>query len=217
MTEWYAVPASDGGVALVPLGCDEPDSRVRVADGALVGTDGGEWGGSVSWVSADGASSYEIVEGNIKGLHARGSRIVALAGAAMVGGGTIYELELDARGRWQVAHRTVLEPTSPEALAAAPSGGLLIAADDGLLRYDRGQVTRLHTAAPTWPLPSSVVVTKDGVIYVGMRFGVARLTPRDGQYVEEFLVPPDCASIQGRRRDEDGLETCHCADTTPSP
>jgi hypothetical protein len=40
--------------------------------------------------------------------------------------------------------------------------------------------------------PNSVAVLRSGVIYVGMRYFVTRLTPKGSSYEEDWLLPSDC-------------------------
>jgi hypothetical protein len=44
--------------------------------------------------------------------------------------------------------------------------------------------------------PNSVAVTPDGVIYIGMRLFVVRLTPHAEEYLEQWMVPDSCTRFQ---------------------
>ncbi|HEX7837136.1 MAG TPA: hypothetical protein VF469_06710 [Kofleriaceae bacterium] len=41
---------------------------LAVADGFLVGTDAGEWGGALQWFSKDGARHAQIADANVRSL-----------------------------------------------------------------------------------------------------------------------------------------------------
>jgi hypothetical protein len=55
-----------------------------------------------------------------------------------------------------------------------------------------GVIEPIHGAAYEGLYPTSVAVLRSGVIYVGMRHFVTRLTPIGSSYEEDWLVPSDC-------------------------
>lgn len=186
---------------------ERPSSSLEVSDGVLVGFDGGEWGGGLSWFARDGSTNHRVVDSNVLAVVASERGAVAIGGLAHLGpsAGQVFELERDG-GRWKVAH-TLDVGAAPAVAAADPRGGLLVVTTAGLSRYGAGSIRQVHASDYTVLFPNSLVAMPDGTILIGMRHAIARLTPNGAGYQETWLVRPDCAALSIT---EDPVLTCNC-------
>ncbi len=71
----------------------EPACGLRVANGVLLGGDGGEWGGELMHMM-DGASPKKLLDRNTRGIHKLGTQIVAVTGMAhlVINEGMVYRV-----------------------------------------------------------------------------------------------------------------------------
>jgi len=169
-----------------------PISTIEYGKGKLEGLNRGEFGGGLWWL--DGASktklSNDIVHGFVRtqfgtlafvGLDHMGLR----SGKVLViGGGDIGPPSI-----------TVLADLgeSPRAFARAPDGSVVLVTSEKIHRIKSpGKIERIRSAEYGLLYPNSVAVLRSGVIYVGMRHFVTRLTPKGSSYEEDWLVPSDC-------------------------
>ena len=120
-----------------------PDVALRVEDGWLVGSDRGEWGGELMFLSDDG-SQQALLSENIEDIYFLGDRIVAVAGLAHLGmnSGMIYALSHDPAGTWSATAWRAL-PGAPisswlvdthELLVNTVAGGSLLISPAGAMR-----------------------------------------------------------------------------------
>jgi hypothetical protein len=179
------------------------DHVLRFDEGNLVGIDRGEFGGGLWWFPAVGQGSLVSSE-NVHGLFQDGSTVVVFVGLAhgITDEGAIVEIVREDTG-WRIARRISLG-SSPETWTRTADGALVVTGK-GISRYRKGTVTRLHKS-DYLPLGPNSVVAVDGTIFIGMRYAVARLTPRRRGFVESWLVPPWCVRMVPR----DYLEPCQC-------
>jgi len=91
---------------------------------------------------------------------------------------------------------------APFAFAKAADGSVLFVTTRGVSRISSaGGSDSLLSRDLGLLYPNSVAVTPDGVIYVGMRLFVVRLSPSDGKYVEQWMLPDTCAHFAIRGLD----------------
>lgn len=173
-------------------------SRIDYGNGGLEGLNHGEWGGGLWW--HEGASKTRILEENVQGLVRTGFGTLVFIGLDHLGlrSGKILVVE---GGNLAPPTTTVLADLceAPHAFTTAPDGSVLLVTSTKLHRIKPpGVVETLRNVKYSFLYPTSVAVTRPGVIYVGMRHFVTRLTPRGTSYEEDWLVPADCRTFAQR-------------------
>ncbi len=175
-----------------------PLAVIPFRGGWLTGSDRGEWGGELSWSNHDRTRTSTLAEENIVGFVETEFGTLALAGLDHLGLSRGMVLSISREG-----------PLPPSATFYAPldgapygftkdlSGNVIVVTTKGIVRVkSKGEVQKLSAANYGSLYPGSVAITSSGVIYVGMRHFVTRLTPANGSYREDWLVPADCAKFR---------------------
>lgn len=168
----------------------------RVEDGWLVGFDAGEFGGGLWWFSADGGRRRRLAGDNVKGFADSSAGPLALVGRAHLS--TNYGKALLVRGgrEGERAVEAIADlGGAPTAFAAESADSLVVVTYSGVVRVrTSGEVERLFTpeGGDGLPYPNSITLSKAGVIHVGMRHFVLRLSPSAEGYRREWFVPSDC-------------------------
>lgn len=120
-----------------------PAMALRVADGWIVGSNRGEWGGELVFIS-DSGDQQIIADTNAEDVHLLGDRVVAVTGLAHLGisEGDILRISRSESGIWTSASWRRL-PGAPqsstlvetgELLVNAANGGSVLISDDGVMR-----------------------------------------------------------------------------------
>lgn len=162
---------------------------LKVEDGWIIGFDKGEWGGSLWWFSPDGVRKLQLGEGRVPALIATTKGPVALEEVPREG--RVVRLRKGAEGRWERDVLLNLEPW-PYAIAEDADGSLLVATEDHLQRIDpNARRAEILSASTFWRglYPNSMIVTPQGVIYLGMRHGVARFDKAGSGCQIRWLLP----------------------------
>lgn len=176
---------------------------IRVGDGWLVGLDAGEFGGALWWFGADGKSSKRLGEENVVGFAESSKGVLALAGLAHLGSdsGKLLRITDGEAGNREVEVLADLG-AAPRAFAVESQDSLLIVTTRGLVRVrSSGAVEQLLPTNYGLLYPNSMTVSPSGVIHVGMRHFITRLTPAGSGYKEEWFVPADCTRFETRNYD----------------
>ncbi len=156
----------------VAVGSKADRHIIRVDDGWLVGMDVGEFGGGLWWFSANGRHSKKLSDENVHGLANTSRGVLADLGSA------------------------------PEAFVVESPDTVIIMTTMGLVRVrTSGKVEELFKTNYELLYPNSMTLSASGVIHVGMRLFVTRLTPTGDGYKEEWFVQPDCAKFAIRDLD----------------
>ena len=175
----------------------------RVSDGWLVGFDAGEFGGALWWFSADGGSRKKLADDNVVGFADSASGVLALVGLAHMG--TDYGKVLlvrESQGGERRVEVVADMGAAPAAYAMESDGSLLVATYEKLIRArTTGGVEQLHAPVNGFIIPNSMTLSDGGVLHIGMRHFVLRLSPADGGYREEWFVPEDCPEFELRDYD----------------
>lgn len=172
----------------------------QLTDGWLVGFNMREWGGSLWWFSLDGKRHKKLANENIQYFVKRSGDVLVLAGLAHLGlaEGKVLRVSGDGTGNYRADVFAKLDG-EPYAYVRETQGSLLIITTAGLRRVQAsGSVQELMETDYGILYPTSMVLTKNGVIYIGMRHYLTRLIPTKGGYKEEWLVPDDCTKFQVR-------------------
>ncbi|AVP97267.1 hypothetical protein C7S18_08700 [Ahniella affigens] len=104
----------------------EPIVALQVNRGWLVGSNQGEWGGALAFVS-DHSPTQIIIKENVVDIHRFGNQIVALTGLSHMASneGQIFQLTQSADGQWSAKGWRRL-PGAPERAQLTTQGELLI-------------------------------------------------------------------------------------------
>lgn len=207
--DYWKVEAAGAGVRLVQAARSRRTTTVGAAfrDGALVGHNHGEFGGSIEWWPRDGGARFELLHVNpVVWTQFRGEAVVA-EGLIHLGTnrGAVLRFERRDGRRWRIHRLAELDAAPLAALRESDSEWLLLLFD-GLVRVDlaSGRVQRLHRN-PDWTYlaPDTIRPLGDGWL-LGSARGAIRLQPvADGGYRERLWVPRQCASLQPQ---------CSCGD-----
>ncbi|MBC7797437.1 MAG: hypothetical protein H7Z37_11230 [Pyrinomonadaceae bacterium] len=176
---------------------------MRVADGWLVGNDAGEFGGGLWWFSSDGKINKRLAGGNIVGFAETSIGVLALTGLAHMSfdDGKVLKIVGDAGINRKV--ETLVElGSAPRTFVVESSESLLVLTGDSLVRVKTsGSNEKLFSTRYNYLYPNSMIVSPSGVILVGMRHFITRLTPTSGGYQEEWFVPNNCTRFEERGLD----------------
>ena len=183
-----------------------PRAVLERPDGVWLGIDRGEFGGGLWWLPRGGGPAERVSQENVRGIVVLDGKVTAISGLAHMGWnqGALLEPVRAGQGGWKLGRIRPLG-AAPQAWALQSSDTtadvLWIATYQAVLRIEGDRMRRVHGVAG-WPLIDSLAVTADGVIFLGMRGGVGRLTPSWRGHRAAWLVPPSCAEVDP--------ETCEC-------
>lgn len=196
----YQRPASIEPSIDVPGTAEFSGPRVVLeeVDGAWLGVDRTELGGALYWVPRDGSGPERVSQENIQGIVRLGGRIIALSGLAFMSWdeGALLEPARDQDGQWRVGHIVPLG-AAPRAFAVDPRDPevLWIVTHEAILRYAQGELKRVRRVDYRRLDPNSLAIDSEGRLFVGMRHLVARHSPSPRGWNEDWLVPPECQSV----------------------
>ena len=193
----------------VAVGSKADRHVIRVNDGWLVGMDVGEFGGGLWWFSADGQRSKKLSNENVVGFADTSRGVLVFVGLAHLGldDGKVLRIN-DSVGVTKKLEALVDLRSAPVAFAIESPDAVLVLTTTGLVRVRTfGNVDHLLKTDYELLYPTSLTLASSGVVYIGMRHFVTRLTPTGGTYKEEWFVPADCAKFTIRDTD------CVCAAT----
>ena len=177
---------------------------IEVGNGYLVGFSAGEFGGGAWWFSKKGDrrrkltlrvgdSSTDYFPENVRNLVTFGKDVLAFEGLTHLVGnsGQVVRLHRGPDGEWRASLFAKLKACPYAVLQERPSTWLL-ATTSGIFRIDGNA-----RVMPVWQprgghlyYPNSLVRDDAGVVYMGMRSFVIRLTPQKADtYIVAVLVP----------------------------
>jgi hypothetical protein len=165
----------------------------QVDNGFLVGFNNGEWGGSVWWCNPDGSDFYRVSKDQVVGFLHTSVGVIAPQGIShlSISEGSLALFRRDTQGPW-ISLPFLDLPEAPDAATLEDENTLLLVTTSGLLRVhlESKRIQVLFWDQFWWCLyPNSVVVTRPGVIYIGMRHGVARVQIKEEGPVVDWLLP----------------------------
>ncbi len=171
---------------------------IRVEDGWLIGLDAGEFGGGLWWFSSDGRSSRRLAGENVVGFAESSKGTLALVGLAHMSldSGKVLLIRDGEVGNRKVETLADLG-AAPRTFAVESLDSLLIVKTRGLVRVrTSGAVEQLLPTNYALLYPNSMTLFPSGVIHVGMRHFITRLTPVGNSYKEEWFVPAGCSRFR---------------------
>jgi hypothetical protein len=190
----------------VAVGSKADRHVIAVNDGWLVGMDVGEFGGGLWWFSVDGRSSKKLSDENVHGFAKTSKGVLALVGLThmSLNSGQVLRIADGEAGNRKVEFLANLG-SAPEAFVVESPDTVIIMTTMGLVRVrSAGDVQRLFRTNYELLYPNSMTLSTSGVVNVGMRHFVTRLTPMGNTYKEEWFVPADCTKFLIREFD------CEC-------
>ena len=173
---------------------------IRVSDGWLIGLNRGEFGGGLWWFSSDGKRSKRISGEPVVGFADSSKGVLSLVGLAHLfsDSGRVLRISDGKDGNRTIEMAADLG-SAPRTFVVESPESILVITTHGLARVQTsGKVERLFTARYGLLYPNSMALSASGVIYVGMRHFVTRLTPTGNGYKEEWFVPTDCSRFRIR-------------------
>jgi hypothetical protein len=172
----------------------------KVADGWIVAFNAGEFGAGLWWFSPDGKRRYKISQDQVCGFLATERGLLALEGLAhlSINTGQLIQISSGKDGLWK-PRRLVDLGNAPQTATQDKDGNLLIVTDERLLRVHPDNRLEILIDKAFWESlhPNSVVIEPSGNINIGMRFGVARLTPGT-KWKINWLLPDKAGADAGR-------------------
>jgi hypothetical protein len=172
-----------------------------VVDGWLVMSDFGEFGGGIDWYAVAGGSPRRVIVGlpgeqnpppqNVQRAQAIGGKLFVLQGLAHLGD-WVGQLAAIWRERSRFSTHVVARYRSEPVDWIRESEGVWLVLTHYVIwrTYENG-TNEFVALVPVWN-PNSLLRLHDGVLLVGARGGVLRLTPTwddTPRYASEFLVP----------------------------
>jgi hypothetical protein len=166
---------------------------LRVNGGRLIAFDGGEFGGRISW-QPDSGVEQPVASVNSRALIQIKDTVWALAGLAHLttDRGELIRLERVANG-WRIGETRDLG-AAPQGIIRLPSDTMLVLASRRLILIPPSHQPQVLYENPRWinSFPANIVRDRSGAIYLGTQSGVVRLSPQEGSFKEEWLVPNSC-------------------------
>jgi hypothetical protein len=189
--------------ASVKAGSKTDRHVIRVDDGWLIGLNSGEFGGGLWWFSSDGKTNRRLIDDRVVGFVNTPNGVFALVGLAHKGSdfGRVLRITDGKVGDRQI--ETVADlGSAPQTFVVESPESLLVLTRRGLVRLKTsGKIESLFKPNYRLLYPNSMALSSSGVIYIGIRLFVTRLTPDGDHYKEEWLVPKNCTRFQVRNLD----------------
>ena len=175
----------------------EQQHVIQVDDGSLTGADFGEFGGGLWWSRADGSDKTKLSNENIIGFVNSSKGVLAIAGLTHMDTdyGKILRIT-DGPGDKRKAEKLADLGWAPQAFVSESPDSVIVITTHALLRVKTsGSVEELLRTPYHLLYPNSMTLSSSGVIHVGMRHFITRLTPNGKTYDEEWFVPADCTQF----------------------
>ena len=167
----------------------------KVDDGWIIGFNAGEFGAGLWWFSPGGETRYKISDDHVVSLIPTSSGLLAAVGLAHGSGepykGRILRLSRNSNGPW-VTEELVDLGGAPEVASKNVDGSLVVATFNRLLRiFPASKKTEVIVDNAFWGglYPNSLVIAPSGIIFVGMRHGIAKVEKKGKSYKVFWLIP----------------------------
>jgi hypothetical protein len=175
-------------------------STLKLQNGWLLGFDGGEFGGGL-WFASDDGTTQMLNRENVHGFVATPRGVLVLAGLAHMGldSGKVFVVPYAVKSPRDVKLLLELDG-APEAFTKVSDDTILVVTTRGVSRIRSSGGSELLLRRELGLLsPNSVAATPEGVIYIGARLFVVRLSPHAAEYLEQWMLPDSCThfEIQG--------------------
>ena len=170
---------------------------LKLKNGWLLGFDAGEFGGGLWFATFDG-QAQRLSSENIHGFVETSRSVLIFVGLDHMGFDSGKVLTVPFALKTEADLKTPVDlDGAPGAFTKVSADSVLVVTTHGVSRISSdGSVEKVLSRKFGMLYPNSIVSTKDGAIYTGMRLFVVRLVPTSGQYKQEWLVPKGCAHFQ---------------------
>lgn len=194
------------------------DHVVALNEGWFVGIERGDQGSGVWWIGRGDTSDRSVLyEGNVVGLERFSDGVLLFVGLShlTIDRGSILHATRSQDGRWSAEDVADLG-SMPLAFAAESPSTVIVLDGNGLRRVhiDSGRIEGLVEIGLGVLYPTSMVITRSGFVYVGMRHAVARFDLTTDPPTQDWHVRPECPHL---RRLSDWECYCVGGTTTEDP
>jgi hypothetical protein len=160
----------------------------------------GEFGGEVWWLQKNNKLKYKVINTNPKFIVKFARQVLLFSGISHLGSvqGEIIQLNQSAStGRWQVNQTITLDGEPMAIHVDHDKQKISVVTNDSLsqLSVNNGKFFLHKILEGMWSKrvhPNSIVIMKDGTIYIGLRSGVSILKPDNSGYEETWLFSKEC-------------------------
>ena len=168
---------------------DRRQKVVALNGGKLLGTNYGEFGGDVRWITTQRDTTV-LVGDNLVQFLTHGDSVYVLTGLAHLSSSTGELWRLSRRDKTWRVERLVDLQDAPQTAMLEPTRATIV----GLHRLTTvilADTQATHWAYGGWyaSYANSVVRVGNGEVYIGLRQGIARLTPTRTGYDAVWFVP----------------------------
>jgi hypothetical protein len=166
--------------------------RLQTEAGLLVGTNNGEWGGSLSLTDANGIQMKRLLDKDVLQLLPSKSGVLVFTGLLHLEAdeGAVWLYSKGSDGNWSI--RKIADLNSKPNAVSSNNGGALAVSGHGVYRLDQALNLTEIPLSFAQTLPNSISEDVHGRIYVGMNAFVVRLVPARTGYTQEWFTRPGC-------------------------
>jgi hypothetical protein len=166
--------------------------RLQTEAGLLVGTNDGEWGGSLSLTDENGILRKRLLDKNVLQLLPSKSGVLVFTGLLHLGSdeGAVWLYSKGGDSTWSI--RKIDDLNGKPSAVSSNNGDALAVGGHGVYRLDQALSLTEIPLPFTQILPNSIAEDADGRIYVGMNAFVVRLVPAKSGYSHEWFTRPGC-------------------------
>lgn len=162
----------------------------------LLAYDAGEWGGGLWLTNEDGTQTKRILSDNVTEMIPIDDVVLVLSGLAhgTIDFGNAFIFSIPDGMDISLQHAGHLDGR-PRGYAKEPNGSALFVTTYALCRVTKSGEVQMLMGFPRWSqheFTTSIVIARDGAIFIGMRMFVLRLLPNSGRYTQEWLLPKQC-------------------------
>lgn len=170
----------------------EHQVRLQTEAGILVGTDNGEYGGSLSLTDANGVQTKRLLDKNVLQLMPSKSGVLVFTGLLHLGldEGEVWLYSKSSDANWSI--RKLADLNGKPSVISSENGNILAVGGHGVYRLDQA-LNLTETSLPFYQtFPNSISEDAHGRIYVGMNAFVVRLVPTKTGYTHEWFTRSEC-------------------------
>ena len=203
MLEWAVSGDSAQGITISPYE-DTPQIKISLPDGDLIGSNFGEFGGSIEWVKHNSSKRVLIAKTNPVAFTQRGNDVYVAVGLAHLSqnDGNIIKLHRANNGSWQFSQILALVE-APSAATRVDDTTWVILTTNGVTKLDLSSLAteQIHHNENWGMLYANSIRTLGNSWLIGARSAVIRITPSETGYTEEWLGPVGSKdSTQSKRK-----------------
>lgn len=170
----FQVPADYGEIRITKAS-KEKKATLEVEDGKLVGTDRGEWGGKIEFLSNGAKEGRLIKEGNVKSIFKLKEQVYFIEGLAHLSSSKETMFRLDkSEGNW-IPIKVIDFEDAPEAMGILGNNIYVASHESFFVIRDIKKEKIFSDTFWSSLYPNSVAIIDENNIYLGLRGGFAKL------------------------------------------